>query len=202
MSFELPKLPYPTDALEPHMSARTLELHHGKHHQGYVDKLNDAVKGTPLAKRSLEDLVRTESGGVFNNAAQIWNHSFYWQCMSPDGGGKPGRALAEAIDNDIGSLDAFKKEMAQVATGHFGSGWAWLVIGADAKLHVLSTADADTPIRNLQVPLLTLDMWEHAYYVDYFNDKDKYVNAYLNHLINWQFADRNYAAWVASCEAA
>jgi len=202
MSFELPKLPYETDALEPHMSAKTLELHHGKHHRAYVDKLNDAVEGTPLAKRSIEDLVRSQSGGIFNNAAQVWNHTFFWQCMTPEGSDNPGSALSDAINSDIGSLDELKQELAQAATTHFGSGWAWLVVGADGKLHVLSTSDAETPIRNFQVPLLTLDMWEHAYYVDYYNEKQKYVRAYLDHLVNWKFADENYSEWMASCEAA
>ena len=202
MSFELPRLPYALDALEPHLSAKTLELHHGKHHQAYVDKLNDAVEGTPLAECSLEELVRSQSGDVFNNAAQIWNHSFYWQCMTPDGGGKPSGTLAEALDRDFGSLDDFKKEMAQAATSEFGSGWAWLVVGADGKLHVLSTTDAETPVQDFQIPLLTLDMWEHAYYVDYHNEKGKYVSAHLDHLVNWGFAESNFADWTAMREAA
>lgn len=202
MTFELPSLPYAIDALEPHLSAKTLELHHGKHHRTYVDKLKRAIEGTTFADRGLDELVRTLSGADFNNAAQIWNHSFFWQCITPDGGGKPSGALAEAIDRDIGSLDRFKQEMAQAATGEFGSGWAWLVIGADGKLHIFSTTDAETPIRNFQFPLLTLDMWEHAYYVDYYNEKDRYVRAYLDHLVNWSFAEQNYADWTAIREAA
>lgn len=202
MSFELPSLPYAIDALEPHLSAKTLELHHGKHHQAYVDKLNNAIEGTSLSDRSLEDIVQSQSGDLFNNAAQIWNHSFFWNCLSPEGGGKPAGALAGVIERDFGSLDDFKRDLAEAATSEFGSGWAWLVVGADGKTHVLSTTDAETPIRRFQVPLLTLDMWEHAYYVDYHNEKDRYVGAYLDHLVNWTFAERNYADWTAMREAA
>ena len=194
MSFEKPPLPYAVDALQPHLSSKTLELHYGKHHQAYVDKLNKAVAGTSLENSSLEELMQTQGGDVFNNAAQIWNHSFYWQCMSPKGGGKPGGALADAINRDIGSLKELKQRLAEAAMTQFGSGWAWLVIGADGKLHVLNTTDAQSPICDFQIPLLTIDMWEHAYYVDYYNEKGKYVNAFLDHLLNWSFAERNYAS--------
>lgn len=202
MSFELPSLPYAIDALEPYVSAKTLELHHGRHHQAYVDKLNKAIEGTSMEKSDLETLVQTQTGGIFNNAAQTWNHSFYWLCMKPDGGGSPRGALAEAIERDIGSLNDFKQQMAEAATSEFGSGWAWLVVGADGKLHILSTTDAHSPISQFQAPLLTLDMWEHAYYVDYHNEKDKYVGAYLDHLLNWEFAQENFSDWTANRKAA
>ena len=193
MSFERPPLPYAIDALQPHLSAKTLELHYGKHHQAYVDKLNKAVGGTSLESLSLEELMQTHGGDIFNNAAQIWNHNFYWQCMSPKGGGKPSGELADAIRRDIGSLKEFKQRLAEAAVTQFGSGWAWLVVGADGKLHVLSTTDAESPICDFQIPLLTIDMWEHAYYVDYYNEKGKYVETFLDHLLNWPFAERNYA---------
>jgi len=202
MRFELPPLPYAKDALEPHLSAKTLELHHDKHHQAYLDKLKKAIADTPLAEKSIEEIIQTQSGGVFNNAAQFWNHAFYWQCMRPDGGGKPEGALAEAIRRDIGSMDDFKQQLAEAATTEFGSGWAWLAVGADGKLRVFSTTDAETPLQNFQIPLLTIDMWEHAYYVDYHNEKDKYVSAYLDHLLNWEFAQQNYEQWLEQREAA
>lgn len=202
MKFELPPLPYAKDALEPHLSAKTLELHHDKHHQTYLDKLEKAIAGTPLAEKSIEEVIQTQSGGVFNNAAQFWNHGFYWHCMTPNGGGEPGGALAGAIHRDIGSVDDFKQQLAEAATTEFGSGWAWLAVGADGKLRVFSTTDAETPLQNFQIPILTIDMWEHAYYVDYYNEKHKYVSAFLDHLLNWEFAQQNYERWLEQREAA
>lgn len=201
MKLELPPLPYAKDALEPHLSAKTLTLHHDKHHQTYLDKLKKAIADTPLAEKSVEEIIQTQRGDVFDNAAQFWNHDFYWQCMSPDGGGEPGGALADAIRRDIGSVDDFKQRFAEAATAQFGSGWAWLAVGADGKLRVFSTTDAETPLQNFQIPILTIDMWEHAYYVDYHNEKQKYVSAYLDHLLNWRFAERNYTHWLEIHEA-
>ncbi|MDX1431239.1 MAG: superoxide dismutase [Gammaproteobacteria bacterium] len=202
MKFELPPLPYAKDALEPHLSAKTLTLHHDKHHRTYLDKLEKAIADTPLAAKSIEEIIQTQHGDVFNNAAQFWNHGFYWQCMSPSGGGEPRGALADAIRRDIGSLDDFKQRLAEAATTQFGSGWAWLAVGADGKLRVFSTTDAETPLANFQIPILTIDMWEHAYYVDYHNEKQKYVSAYLDHLLNWRFAESNYTHWLEIHEAA
>lgn len=183
---ELPPLPFEPTALEPHISRETLEFHYGKHHRAYVTKLNAAIEGTELASSSLEDIVKRSSGGVFNNAAQVWNHSFYWNCLSPKGGGRPAGKLAAAIDQSFGSFDEFKTKFTQTAIGTFGSGWAWLVKGGDGKLVVTSTSNAQTPLADGQVALLTCDVWEHAYYVDYRNDRAKYVEAFWN-LVNWDF---------------
>ena len=202
MKFELTPLPYAEDALAPHLSAETLSLHHGKHHKSYVEKLRDAIADTPDADRTLDELVMSLDGSAFDNAAQIWNHEFLWRSMSPEGGGEPGGELAKAITRDVGGFDEFKQTFTRCATSHFGSGWAWLAVGADGRLRIFSTADADTPVRNFQVPLLTLDMWEHAYYVDYRNDKDAYVKTFLDELVNWEFARENYERWASELRSA
>jgi Fe-Mn family superoxide dismutase len=192
MAFTLPPLPYSPDALQPHLSQETLELHHGKHHQKYVDTLNDLVDGRSDA--DLEDVILgADDEKVFDNAAQHWNHSFYWQCMSPDGGGAPSGELAEAIERDFGSYDAFRKELADEAETHFASGWAWLVHDG-SKLLVTSTHDADLPLKHGQKALLTIDVWEHAYYVDYRNKRPDYIEAFLQHLVSWDFVAQNLAA--------
>jgi Fe-Mn family superoxide dismutase len=188
MKFELPPLPYPSDALEPYLGAETLEVHYGKHHQGYMDKLERALEGTSRASLALEDLVRDSEGDVFNNAAQVWNHTFYWRSMTPNTHA-PSKSLAERLDRDLGGMEAFKREFAEIASGEFGSGWAWLVEQTDGKLAVQSTHDADNPLRHGLRPLLTLDVWEHAYYLDYRNERDKYIEAFLDHLIDWSFAE-------------
>jgi Fe-Mn family superoxide dismutase len=191
VNFKLPALPYDYAALEPHISAKTLDLHYSKHHQGYMDKLEKAIAGTDVADFDLEYLVRNTEGGVFNNAAQVWNHSFYWNSMVADGGGKPSGDLTARIQRDIGGLDAFKRHFAEIASGEFGSGWAWLVEGADGELKVLSTTDAENPMTDGYHPLLVLDVWEHAYYLDYQNRRNQYIEAFLDHLINWRFAQQN-----------
>ena len=186
MAFTLPDLPYALDALAPHISKETLELHHGKHHQAYVNKLNDLVEGS--SDGDLDTVIlEAEKGPVFNNAAQHWNHSFYWQCMAPDGGGTPEGELAEAIDRDFGSFGAFSEKLHEAGATHFGSGWAWLVHDG-SKLLVTSTHDADLPLAHSQRALLTIDVWEHAYYVDYENRRPEFVNAVIDKLLNWEFA--------------
>ena len=187
MAFELPALPYAKDALQPHISAETLDYHYGKHHQTYVTNLNNLVKGTPNEGKSLEDIIKSSSGGLFNNAAQVWNHTFYWNCLSPNGGGEPSGALADAINNKWGSFATFKEEFSKTAISTFGSGWAWLVKNADGSLDLVSTSNAGTPMTDGKVALLTCDVWEHAYYVDYRNARPKYVEAFWN-LVNWDFA--------------
>ncbi|MEE2567635.1 superoxide dismutase [Hyphobacterium marinum] len=199
MAFTLPDLPYSRDALEPHMSARTLEFHHGKHHAGYVKKLNDAIAGTKFDDMSLKDIIRETAGdegqsGIFNNAAQTWNHTFFWNSMSPDGGGEPTGALAEAIAASFGSFDGFKEKFSKAAAGQFGSGWAWLV-AKDGKLVITTTPNAETPVSEEGVtPLLTLDVWEHAYYLDFQNARPNFIETWLNELANWDFAADNFAA--------
>ena len=190
MKHELPDLPYPKDALAPHISEETLEYHYGKHHKGYVDKLNNGIEGTEYADMSLEDIIAKADGGVFNNAAQVWNHTFYWNCMSPDGGGEPSGALAEAIDRDFGSFDDFKEHFSDKAATLFGSGWAWLVKTPDGKLAIRQTQNADTPVRGDDTPLMTCDVWEHAYYVDYRNARPSYIDAFWK-LVNWDFVAKN-----------
>ena len=188
MPHDLPDLPYAQNALEPHISARTLSFHHGKHHAGYVTKLNAALEGSDLASAPLEKVIRSTSGGTFNNAAQVWNHTFYWNSMSPRGGGAPSGALADALHAAFGSLDAFKEQFSAAAAGQFGSGWAWLVKGADGVLSITTTANADTPMTAADVTLLlTCDVWEHAYYLDYQNARPAYIDAWWN-LVNWDFA--------------
>ena len=193
MAFELPALPYAINALEPHISQETLEYHHGKHHNTYVVKPNGLVEGTDLAEKSLEEIITTSTGGVFNNAAQIWNHTFYWNCLSPNGGGDPTGELAEAINKAFGSFAAFKEEFSKVSIGTFGSGWGWLVKKADGSLALASTIGAGCPLTSGDTPLLTCDVWEHAYYIDYRNMRPKYVEAFWN-LVNWDFVAKNYAA--------
>ena len=197
MSITLPDLPYAADALEPHVSARTLEFHHGKHHKAYVDKLNAAIAGTDYEGQSLEDIIaaahKAADKGVFNNAAQAWNHTFLWHSMSPNGGGKPEGALAEAINTRFGSLDGFREKFKASALGQFGSGWAWLVRNGGV-LDIISTGNAETPLTDDLTPLLTLDVWEHAYYLDYQNKRDAYIDAFLDELVNWDFASQNYEA--------
>lgn len=194
MSHVLPTLPYALDALQPHISPETLELHHGKHHQTYVTNLNNLIPGTEFENLSLEDIVRkAPAGGIFNNAAQVWNHTFYWNSLSPNGGGEPGGALAEAINATFGSFEAFKEAFTKTAVTTFGSGWAWLVKNADGSLALVSTSNAGTPLTEGQTPIITCDVWEHAYYVDYRNLRPKYVEAFWN-LVNWEFAASNFAS--------
>jgi superoxide dismutase, Fe-Mn family len=194
MAFTLPELPYDKSALEPHISAETLDFHYGKHHQTYVDKLNGLVeKDDKLAGKSLEEIIRQSDGGVFNNAAQVWNHTFYWHCLSPEGGGEPGGKLAERINRDFGSFSAFKDKFTETAINTFGSGWAWLVENPDGKLEIVSTPNAKTPLTGDATPLLTCDVWEHAYYIDYRNARPKYLDAFWN-LVNWAFAESQLKA--------
>jgi Fe-Mn family superoxide dismutase len=193
MPFTLPPLPYDKAALAPYLSAETLEYHYGKHHQAYVNNLNKLVEGKPEAKRSLEEIIMTAPpGGLFNNAAQVWNHTFYWSCMKPNGGGEPTGDLREAIERDFGSFAKFKEQFAASATTLFGSGWTWLVLDG-GKLKIVQTKDADLPMKHNQVALLTLDVWEHAYYIDYRNARPKYIETFLDHLANWDFAAANFA---------
>jgi Fe-Mn family superoxide dismutase len=193
MSFTLPELPYAKDALAPHISAETIEFHYGKHHQTYVDKLNGLVDGTELASQSLEDIVKSSEGGVFNNAAQVWNHTFYWNCLSPNGGGSPTGPVADAINAAFGSFDAFKEQFTNSAINNFGSGWTWLVKKADGSVAIVNTSNAATPLTDASVtPILTVDVWEHAYYVDYRNARPKYMDAFWA-LVNWDFVNQNFA---------
>ena len=180
------------DALQPHISRETLEFHYGKHHQAYVDKLNELIKGTEFEKASLEDIVKKASGALFNNAAQVWNHGFYWNCLSPKGGGAPSGALGEAINKQWGSFAAFKEAFSKSGAGNFGSGWTWLVKKVDTSLYVANTRNADNPISGADTPLMTCDVWEHAYYIDYRNARRKYIDAFW-HLVNWDFVAKNYA---------
>jgi len=189
----LPELAFAKNALEPHISAETLEYHHGKHHQTYVTNLNNLIKGTEFENLSLEETVRKSSGGMFNNAAQIWNHSFYWNCLSPQGGGEPSGALADAIKRDFDSFQTFKDKFSQTAITTFGSGWGWLVKKPDGTLALESTSNAATPLTDANKPLLTCDVWEHAYYIDYRNARPKYVEAFWN-LVNWNFVNENFGS--------
>lgn len=193
MPHTLPELPYAKTALAPHISAETLDYHYGKHHQTYVTNLNNLIPGTEFEKMSLEEIVMKSSGGIFNNAAQIWNHTFYWHSLSPQGGGAPTGALGDAINKTFGSFDEFKKIFTQTALTTFGSGWAWLVKNKDGSLAIVSTSNAACPLTAGQKPLLTCDVWEHAYYVDYRNARANYVAAFWN-LVNWDFAAKNLAA--------
>ncbi len=193
MAIELPALPYDRAALEPHISAETIDFHYGKHHQTYVTNLNNLVKGTEFENLGLEDIVKKSSGGIFNNAAQIWNHTFYWSSMKPAGGGQPTGDVKSAIDKAFGSYDAFKKAFAEAGQTQFGSGWAWLV-AKDGKLEVRKTPNAETPLVDAQaVPLMTMDVWEHAYYLDYQNKRPDYIATFLDKLVNWDFANANLA---------
>jgi Fe-Mn family superoxide dismutase len=193
MTHQLPELPYPRDALAPHISAETLEYHHGKHHQAYVTNLNKLIEGTGHEHASLEEIIRSASGGLFNNAAQVWNHTFYWNCLSPDGGGEPGGAVADAIAGAFGSFADFRTQFTQAAVTTFGSGWAWLVKEEDGGLSIMSTGNAGTPLTEGRTPLLTCDVWEHAYYIDYRNARPKYVEAFWK-LVNWRFVEENLGA--------
>ena len=193
MEHTLPALPYAPDALAPHISRETLEFHHGKHHQTYVTNLNNLIKGTEFENSSLEEIVRASSGGIFNNAAQIWNHTFYWNSLSPKGGGAPSGSLAAAINSKWGSFDAFKEAFTKSAIGNFGSSWTWLVKKADGSVDIVNTSNAATPLTAGDTPLVTCDLWEHAYYIDYRNRRPDYLGAFWS-LVNWDFASRNFAA--------
>ncbi|MBK5969116.1 MULTISPECIES: superoxide dismutase [Thiorhodovibrio] len=193
MTHQLPDLPYPTDALAPHISAETLSLHHGKHHATYVNKLNGLIDGTEWADRPLHEIAATASGGIFNNGAQAWNHAFYWQCLSPNGGGEPEGELAGAITRDFGDIGSLREQFSNALTTLFGSGWVWLARDADGRLHIQATSNAGNPLTEGHQPILTCDMWEHAYYVDYRNEKARYVEAFWN-LVNWEFAAKNMGA--------
>jgi Fe-Mn family superoxide dismutase len=195
MAIQLPDLPYAKDGLAPYISSNTLEFHHGKHHKAYVDNMNKLIAGTELANESLETIVKKTVGdaaksGLFNNAAQVWNHSFYWQCMKPNGGGKPNGKVAEKINETWGSFDKFVEELKNAGVTQFGSGWAWLVVDG-GKLKVIKTANADTPIAHGIKPLLTVDVWEHAYYLDYQNRRPDYLATFIEKLINWDFVKAN-----------
>ncbi|MBC7661449.1 MAG: superoxide dismutase [Fe] [Chitinophagaceae bacterium] len=189
MAFKLPELPYAKDALAPHISAETLEYHYGKHHQAYVDNLNKLVAGTPNESKSLEELVKTTEGGVFNNAAQVWNHTFYWYCMKPKGGGAPTGKIGEAITKNFGSFENFKEQFSEAAKTQFGSGWAWLVKKPDGSLAIEKTGNAGNPMTSGLKPVMTCDVWEHAYYIDYRNARPKYVESFWN-LVNWDFVQQ------------
>jgi len=190
MAITLPELPYSMDALQPHISAQTLEFHYGKHHAGYVTKLNAAIEGTPNAEKSLEEIIMSSEGGLFNNAAQTWNHTFYWNSLSPSGGGEPVGKIAEAIKASFGSFDKFKEVFSDAAATQFGSGWAWLVQKSDGSLEVTKTGNAGCPLTDGVTPILTYDVWEHAYYLDYQNRRPDYIAAFWN-LVNWEFANAN-----------
>ena len=197
MAFNLPNLPYAEDALEPYYSAKTISFHYGKHHKAYVDNLNKLIAGTELESKGLEEIILAAAGdparvGIFNNAAQVWNHTFFWHCMKPGGGGKPAGAVAAAIDAAFGSYEKFAEQFKATAVGRFGSGWGWLVTDAGA-LKIVSTANADTPLAAKQAALLTVDVWEHAYYLDYQNRRPDFVQAFLDHLVNWDFVAGNLA---------
>jgi len=193
VKFQLDPLPYDPDALEPAIGRRTVELHYGKHHQGYLEKLEGQIGSTPQAERSLVEIVRESDGGVFNNAAQVWNHTFYWRSLRPGGGGRPGAELAEAVRDRFGSQDALREAFLEEGGGHFGSGWLWLVRDGRA-LDLVSTHDAGNPLTKNQVPLLAVDLWEHAFYLDYQNRKKAYLEAVFDHLLHWEFAADNWNA--------
>lgn len=192
MAIELPALPYAIDALAPHISQETLEYHHGKHHATYVAKLNAAIPGTEFEGKSLEDIIKTSSGPVFNNAAQVWNHTFYWNCLSPNGGGEPTGTLADAINSTFGSFAEFQTQFNDKAVNNFGSSWTWLVKNSDGSLEIVNTSNAGTPMTAGQTAVLTVDLWEHAYYIDYRNARPNYLTAFWK-LVNWDFAAANLA---------
>jgi superoxide dismutase, Fe-Mn family len=192
MEHTLPALPYAKDALVPHLSAETFEYHYGKHHQAYVTNLNNLIKGTEFENASLEDIVKKSSGGIYNNSAQIWNHTFFWNCMKPNGGGAPTGALADAINAKWGSYDAFKTAFQTSAVGNFGSGWTWLVKKADGSVDIVNMGAAGTPLTTGDKALLCIDVWEHAYYIDYRNARPKFVETFLTSLVNWDFASANF----------
>ena len=190
MAFELPSLPYLNTGLEPYYSANTFSFHHGKHHKTYVDNLNKLIPGTEFENMSLEEIIKKASGGIFNNAAQIWNHTFYWNCLSPKGGGEPSGAVATAVTKNFGSFAQFREKFTNAAVTLFGSGWAWLVENPDGSLIIEATSNAGNPLKDGKKPLLTCDVWEHAYYIDYRNGRAKYVEAFWN-LVNWDFVEKN-----------
>jgi Fe-Mn family superoxide dismutase len=191
MAITLPPLPYSGDALAPHISKETLDFHYGKHHQTYVNKLNELIAGKPEANKSLEEIIKSaQPGAVFNNAAQVWNHTFYWNSLKPKGGGKPTGAVEKAINDSFGGYDAFRKQFSEAAATQFGSGWAWLVKDG-GKLKITKTPNAETPLTTSAKAILTIDVWEHAYYIDYRNARPKYIDTYLDHLVNWDFANAN-----------
>ncbi len=192
MSFELPALPYAKDALAPHISAETLEYHYGKHHQAYVTNLNNLIKGSPFEGKALEEIVKGSDGGIFNNAAQVWNHTFYWHCLAPNAGGEPTGDVLAAINHAFGSVEAFKKQFTEAAIKNFGSGWTWLVKNSDGSLSIVSTSNAGTPLTTGAKPLLTVDVWEHAYYIDYRNARPVYLDNFWA-LVNWEFVAQNLA---------
>ncbi|CAI0876178.1 superoxide dismutase [Fe] [Serratia proteamaculans] len=192
MSFELPALPYEKNALEPHISAETLEYHYGKHHNAYVVNLNNLLKGSKFEGLSLEEIVKASDGGIFNNAAQVWNHTFYWHCLSPQGGGEPEGKLAEAINQAFGSFAAFKQQFSDAAVKNFGAGWTWLVKKPEGTLAIVNTSNAATPLTGDDKPLLTVDVWEHAYYIDYRNARPAYLENFWA-LVNWAFVEKNLA---------
>ncbi len=192
MTIQLPPLPYEMDALAPHISRETLEYHYGKHHKTYVDNLNNLIPNTEFANKTLEEIIMTSSGGVFNNAAQVWNHTFYWNCLAPNAGGEPKGALLDAITKKFGSFDAFKEQFSKTAITTFGSGWGWLVKNKDGSIDLVSTSNAQTPMTSGQTALLTCDVWEHAYYIDYRNARAKYVESFWN-LVNWNFVEQQFS---------
>jgi Fe-Mn family superoxide dismutase len=191
MAIELPPLPYELNALEPHISRETLEYHYGKHHQAYVANLNNLLPGSGLEALPLEEIIQKSTGAIFNNAAQVWNHTFYWHCLSPQGGNKPTGALAQALEKAFGSFAAFQEQFTKTAIGTFGSGWAWLVRDAQGKLEIISTSNAGTPMTDHKTALLTCDVWEHAYYIDYRNARPKYLETFWT-LVNWDFVSKNW----------
>lgn len=193
MAYELPELPYAQNALEPHISAETLEYHYGKHHATYVTNLNKLVPGTEFENLKLEDIIMKASGGIFNNAAQVWNHTFYWNCLSPNGGGAPSGSLGDAINTAFGSFADFKEKFSTSAATNFGSGWTWLVKNSDGSIEIANTSNAGCPLTDGKTPLLTCDVWEHAYYIDYRNARPKYVEAFWN-LVNWDFVATNFSS--------
>jgi Fe-Mn family superoxide dismutase len=192
MAHTLPPLPYEQDALAPHLSKETFEYHYGKHHQAYVTNLNNLIPGTEFESLPLEEIIKKSSGGIYNNAAQIWNHTFFWSCMKPAGGGAPTGKLADAINAKFGSYDAFKEAFTKSAVGNFGSGWTFLVKKADGTVDIVNMGPAGTPLTTGDTPLLTIDVWEHAYYIDYRNARPKFVETFLNSLVNWEFAAKNF----------
>lgn len=192
MAHTLPPLPFAQDALAPYLSKETFEYHYGKHHQAYVTNLNNLIPGTEFESLSLEDIVKKSSGGIYNNAAQIWNHTFFWNSLKPNGGGAPTGKLADAINAKFGSYDAFKEAFTKSAVGNFGSGWTWLVKKADGSVDIVNTGAAGTPLTTGDTALLTIDVWEHAYYIDYRNARPKFVETFLNNLVNWDFAAKNF----------
>ncbi|MDE0119330.1 MAG: superoxide dismutase [Bdellovibrionales bacterium] len=194
MSITLPELPYNKKALEPHISEETLDYHYGKHHIAYVNKLNPLIENGPFAKASLEEMIKESKGAIFNNAAQVWNHTFYWNSLSPQGGGDPSKEVSDVLTNFFGSVEKFKEEFTACALGQFGSGWAWLVKTSEDKLEILSTGNADNPLQKGKTPLLTCDVWEHAYYIDYRNARPAYLKSFWD-IVNWDFINKNIQSY-------